>query len=132
MPNKKEYIERGAVFPNGVFVIDGKDTAKSMVEFVNHIMDIPAADVVEVKHGEWLQTKEPLGHQDVDCIECSVCHDSWVIDEDFDFEFHKQYWNYCPNCGAKMDSRRFDDEDCPYKCPYVKKEGKDNAERYER
>ena len=60
-------------------------------------------DMVEVKHGEWLQTKEPLGWHDVDCVECSICHESWICDEDFDFEFCKEMWHYCPNCGAKMD-----------------------------
>ena len=60
-------------------------------------------DLVEVRHGEWLQTKEPLGWHDVDCVECSICHESWICDEDFDFEFCKEMWHYCPNCGAKMD-----------------------------
>ena len=67
------------------------------------IEDLPTADVAEVRHGKWLQTTEPLGYRDVDCVECSVCHDSWVVDEDFDFETCEEYWNYCPNCGAKMD-----------------------------
>lgn len=58
---------------------------------------------VEVKHGEWLQTKEPLGWKDVDCVECSVCHDSWVLDEDYDIEDYRMYWSFCPNCGARMD-----------------------------
>lgn len=101
-----EYIEREALYqaitklPNvgGCSSID-----RESVEIA--IMQAPEADVVEVKHGEWLQTKEPLGYKDVDCIECSACRDSWVIDEDFDFEFHKQYWNYCPNCGARMDGK---------------------------
>lgn len=58
---------------------------------------------VEVKHGKWLQTKEPLGYRDVDCIECSACHDSWVLDEDCDIEDYRTDWNFCPNCGARMD-----------------------------
>lgn len=65
--------------------------------------DTPAADVVEVKHGEWRQTTEPCGAWDVDCVECSLCGESWITDEDFDFDFVKDFWNYCPNCGAKMD-----------------------------
>lgn len=62
----------------------------------------PKADYVEVKYGKWLKTTEPLGYRDVDCIECSVCHDSWVVDEDFDFDDCKENWSFCPNCGAKM------------------------------
>jgi hypothetical protein len=68
------------------------------------------ADYVEVKHGYWKQTKEPLGVHDVDCIECSVCGESWVVDEDFDFEDCTKNWSFCPNCGAKMDGERKESE----------------------
>ena len=67
-----------------------------------NIMDIPAADVAPVQHGRWLHTEEPLGWQDVDCMECSACHDSWIIGEDYCFD-DMPLWNYCPSCGAKMD-----------------------------
>jgi hypothetical protein len=55
----------------------------------------PAADVVEVKHGRWIDGAENFtcGNHNA---ECSVCHCnvSWSgCDEDF---------NYCPNCGADM------------------------------
>ena len=63
----------------------------------------PAADVVEVRHGEWVETQEPLGWRDVDCAECSVCHESWIMDEDSSIDDYKCMWHYCPNCGAKMD-----------------------------
>jgi hypothetical protein len=52
--------------------------------------------------GEWKQTTEPLGCHDVDCVECSACGESWVLDEDFDYDVVKDFWNYCPACGAKM------------------------------
>ena len=54
------------------------------------------------RHGRWLKTQEPLGWRDVDCVECSVCHDSWIVDEDYEFDDFGG-WNYCPSCGAKMD-----------------------------
>ena len=62
----------------------------------------PAADVAPVRHGRWLHTEEPLGWKDVDCMECSACHDSWIIEEDYCFD-DMPLWNYCPSCGAKMD-----------------------------
>lgn len=68
------------------------------------------ADYVEVKHGYWKQTKEPLGVHDVDCIECSVCGESWILDEDWSFEEHTEYCHYCINCGAKMDGERKESE----------------------
>ena len=70
----------------------------------------PKADYVEVKHGYWKQTKEPLGVHDVDCIECSVCGESWILDEDWSFEEHTEYCHYCINCGAKMDGERKESE----------------------
>ena len=60
---------------------------------VNHI---PAADVAPVVHGRWIEGAENFtcGNHNA---ECSVCHCnvSWSgCDEDY---------NYCPNCGARMD-----------------------------
>lgn len=63
-------------------------------------------NLVEVKHGYWKQTQEPLGWQDLDCVECSICHESFICDEDFGYEDFKELWKYCPNCGAKMDGER--------------------------
>ena len=70
---------------------------------------IARADVQEIKHGEWIETQEPLGWCDVDCAECSVCHESWIIDEDSSIEDYECMWHYCPNCGAKMDGGKNDD-----------------------
>lgn len=53
------------------------------------------ADVVEVKHGEWID----LNITEWQCSECN---------------YRVERWNntpYCPKCGAKMDGeRRTDDE----------------------
>ena len=68
-------------------------------EIADHLL---ANGVIVQKQGEWKETKEPLGYQDIDCVECSACHESWILDEDFDFEFCKEVWHYCPNCGAKI------------------------------
>lgn len=57
------------------------------MEQTKYLRELPPADVVEVKHGEWISECEPH-------YECSECH-HW---------FHLyQYMKYCPNCGAKMD-----------------------------
>ena len=52
--------------------------------------------------GEWEKTTEPMGWHDVDCVACSVCGESWVLNENLDFDLIYDYWHYCPNCGAKM------------------------------
>ena len=46
------------------------------------IMGQPTADVVEVKHGEW------------EGLECNLCGH---------FATYANDYNYCPECGAKMD-----------------------------
>ena len=53
-----------------------------------YIKRIPAADVAEVRHGQWLCVDTGT-EQFFLCNRCKK----------------KEYWesNYCPNCGAKMD-----------------------------
>lgn len=53
---------------------------------------IPAADVAPVRHRRWIED-----HDYLKCPECSV-----MVKRDFTF-FDIGDWNYCPNCGAKMD-----------------------------
>ena len=55
----------------------------------------PTIDAVEVVHGRW----EQIGYDEaMNRITCSCCLEYWNI-EDNDTET----FNYCPNCGAKMD-----------------------------
>ena len=95
-----EYIDRHALKNDGhVCWHDGKGNVFYEVDHA------PIADVVEVVRGEWIQTTEPLGWNEVDCIECTHCHESWIMDEDFDIDCFVSGWKYCPNCGAKMDGK---------------------------
>ena len=75
-----EHPDVGNPFPDGVDAIDIKD-----------VDAIPAADVAPVVHGHWVQTKAPFMNE---CEDCSVCGYRTVWG-------HR--YNYCPNCGAKMD-----------------------------
>ena len=76
---------------------------------------IPIADVVEVRHGEWVED----GYNDIPCV-CSCCgaeaQYTSTFEETFDYDWeenlvpcgyeeHKVYirTKYCPHCGAKMD-----------------------------
>ena len=64
-------------------------------ETANNILDaLPAADVKEVVHGEWLPiidaNEDGSPYQSgVYCSECGHCDVS--------------EYNFCPNCGAKME-----------------------------
>lgn len=59
-----------------------------------NIMDIPAADVAPVRHGQWETSSDRP-----DSLICSVCKCG------FDMWKHDPH-NFCPNCGAKMDKEK--------------------------
>ena len=72
-------------------------------ECVDRVENFPAADVAEVKHGKWLNF-----YNDFSVAECSECADMFEVSPDEEpkkefFEAFKEFYHYCPNCGAKMD-----------------------------
>ena len=63
------------------------------------LAEIPAADVAEVRHGEF----ESLEDEMFDTVyRCSVCKEDFVLLEGTPTD---NLWKYCPNCGAKMDGK---------------------------
>ena len=62
---------------------------------------LPAADVREVKRGKWQHTTEPCGWREYECASCSVCGDSFILDE-WGMDDFTSLMNFCPNCGADM------------------------------
>ena len=93
-----EYIEREAA----------KDKFSDLLPIGRSIRDtldeVPAADVVEVRHGEWKTAKAIVGVNPAtldfeigDADRCSLCG--------VDFEAVRPKYKYCPNCGAKMDGK---------------------------
>ena len=67
-----------------LFIADKQDIAK-----------MPTADVVEVKHGEWID--------DGDCFYCSVCDKPYALGSLQTIYDVRRCWKYCASCGAKMD-----------------------------
>jgi hypothetical protein len=61
------------------------------------LIQAPAADVVEVKHGEWIAHNKTMYGSD---YSCSLCGN--IADEDNRGKF-AILTKYCSNCGAKMD-----------------------------
>ncbi len=61
---------------------------------------LPTADVVKVKHGEWIYHECVASHEGtISGYSCSVCS-AFVYEDVFDTdEFHKKYCGYC---GAKL------------------------------
>ena len=68
------------------------------------IREMPAADVAEVVHGEWLRADDDWNS--LTTIQCSLCSEEWCFETDDDVSLLN--YKYCPNCGAKMDRG----EDC--------------------
>ena len=60
------------------------------------IDSIPAVDAVEVRHGEWDDSSVAFYRK---CSECGCCVE-W---DKQPFLFGIGEYNFCPNCGAKMD-----------------------------
>ena len=95
MSDKKEYIEREAAVAALCEYCDGgacKDSGNNECAEYRKIRLIPAADVEEVRYGEWLSYPSDA------YMKCSVCG----------MEYPKSRMpdvvGYCPNpnCGAKM------------------------------
>lgn len=64
------------------------------------IREQPTVDVVKVVHGEWIEDIAYYDENGCPCIvaRCSNCGEAYPT------------YNYCPNCGAKMDLKGEDDE----------------------
>lgn len=61
---------------------------------LDYIDSEPAADVTPVRHGRWVSVPHKLARV------CSVCN----RDEPYKFaDIDADVYDYCPNCGAKMD-----------------------------
>ena len=108
MSTKTEYIKREDAIKEFHEWIDNKETAltNGLWKLKERLSDIPSADVVERslyeralsdvvelsrrKRGKWINYKGDLWT-------CSACGESLMCD---DIECN----NYCPNCGANMES----------------------------
>ena len=86
---KKVYIDREAAENHmTIKAAQDRDSARrTWARAIASLADLPAADVVEVRHGRWIY-KETWS-----IFECSCCGVSMV----------RNVYQYCPNCGAKMD-----------------------------
>lgn len=73
---------------------------KEFLLMLNTFAEASGADVVERKTGKWLKSNESTLRPYM-CSNCGCLHD-------VDTVMGKIVWNYCPNCGARMERR--DDE----------------------
>ena len=84
---EKEYIEREEV--REAFYMEFDE------DYADDITDrLPASDVKEVRHGKWIYIDGVLDWADYKCSKCEYIQK---------FGDDTCFYNYCPNCGAKMD-----------------------------
>ena len=100
-----EYIERGTLMRRIKEIhcaeCDSYHGVRCRACWVDDTLDYidsePAADVAPVRHGRWVEKeKYTFGIM----YECSLCENR-ILD-------NGHTWNYCPNCGAKMDGGKND------------------------
>lgn len=97
----KEFIEREAAIsarpeylnPNKGEYNKGWNDCNNIV--YKNIKAIPTADVQEVRHGKWVYVDGDLGWADCKCSECGYT--------DLFEDCTECFYNFCPECGAKMD-----------------------------
>lgn len=69
----------------------------TLSELVDVMATVPTADVQEVKHGDWLKPgNDPIDNKQWICSECKGLTETA-------YYCGHCYYNYCPNCGARMD-----------------------------
>ena len=97
-----DLIDRKEILTDARRLIDGGIWEnEGYLYFVNAvevaaILAAPTVDAEPVKHGEWVTSESPAHVATIRCSECSTMYQRrW-----------KAYCNYCPNCGAKMDTQR--------------------------
>lgn len=80
------------------------DGLKNALRALAKVNDISTADVAPVKHGRWIDDKVSFY---LGCSECG-CFLEYAVDTFID---NGDHYNYCPNCGARMDGGADDGRD---------------------
>lgn len=70
------------------------DTERDYDEIAKRLEECETADVQEIKHGIWIKEEKSVLYV------CSSCGE----------RVYRDYYKFCPNCGAKMDGDTNGDE----------------------
>ena len=99
MATEKRLIDANALleelekFENPMPNKSGYDFLCGVATAITEIEDAPTVDAMEVVHGRWEKARI-AGY-----LKCNYCKDAFIYEE----WLESGKWNYCPNCGAKMD-----------------------------
>lgn len=63
------------------------------LHIADNLRKIPPADVVQVVHGKWIDEDPAFAEYFANCSVCGY---------EIDVHNERGYFNFCPNCGAKM------------------------------
>ncbi len=97
MDNKeKEYVEKDALLNHMRKVFPPIFGSIRISNFEDLVQHFPAANVREIKYGEWYPIELDDDDYKADCCyrcsECGFIRDAYLLEED----------EYCPKCGSKM------------------------------
>ena len=97
---RKEYIEREAAKRAIMWCEDENnfDFSQGLIAAEDTLDNIPAADVAPVRHGRWIEREDMNYGWNI--WECSACREEFCVEEGTPKDYE---YNYCPNCGARMD-----------------------------
>ena len=86
----KEYVEMG-------LLLDAVSVSKlDYLKVTEVVCKVPTADVAPVVHGKWVKDEEASMETLEAIYVCSACNN-------FEAWGETERYNYCPNCGARMD-----------------------------
>ena len=103
----KEYIDRGDLIKfldslqQPKFPITKGFTDITITDAIKVVSERPIADVKPIVHAHWIegQTDNPNIHN----ILCSHCFEDYPSKGHANSQHTKKKFQWCPNCGAKMD-----------------------------
>lgn len=92
--NTKRY--HGAIYNKDLFSDNPQEIPYLLAaKVLREVSDAPAVDVAPVVHGRWEYIPQTLNT--LSQLRCPFCR-WWSLDPSID-----GVYNYCPNCGARMD-----------------------------
>ena len=97
MANEKRLISLDEALKSTRDEIYWTESQQAAVRFF--LVQQPRVDAVEVVHGRWIE--RPLDNFRKYEVKCSEC--GFVGIGNYDQYLEPYDFNYCPNCGAKMD-----------------------------
>ena len=87
----QEQVTAVFAYPQNARKEDERAERKVWRGVLDYLVNAQEVDVTIVKHGRWVIY--PVPPWDGEDVKCSVCGQTGCA----------PYWNYCPNCGVRMD-----------------------------